>query len=406
MQNADATAPPHSPNGGSRRLHYLDWIRVISILGVFLYHTTAPFDTTDWHINNGEQTMVLTILTGFLFPFGMPLFFLVAGIGSWLSLQRRTVRQFVRERFRRLLVPFIIGSVLLTPIQLHFQWRNRGWFEGSFVDFLRMPDALRRMLETSYPLSFGPQLIGAVSLHLWFLGFLFVYSLLSLPLFLWLRQGAGRRVVDGLARLGQRRGGTSLFVVPLVLVTIALQPTFTLERDWPECLFMWVFFIAGHVLFADQRLREAIRRDWVLSLMLAIASYLVLIPGAAAGVIFEWMETPGTPGFVLFWSGFSASAWFWALFMLVFAMRYLDFRNQWLEYGLEGSLPFYVIHQPVMVVISYYVVQWPASVWLKLLIVGGSSFVVTLGLYELLVRRVKPVRALLGMRPQRGKSGG
>jgi len=32
------------------RVHYLDWLRVLAVLGVFLYHAGHPFDTTGWHV--------------------------------------------------------------------------------------------------------------------------------------------------------------------------------------------------------------------------------------------------------------------------------------------------------------------------------------------------------------------
>jgi glucan biosynthesis protein C len=399
MHNTNAGGRLQGLGREGRRLHYLDWIRVLAVLGVFFYHATLPFDTTDWLINNADQTMVLTILTGFLFPFGMPVFFLVAGINSWLSLQRRTARQYVIERLRRLLIPFIVGSLMLSPIQLYLEWRHKGWFEGPFVDLLGKPNTVLALLERGYPLGFGPEVIGAVGVHLWFLGFLFAYSLLALPFFLWLRQGAGRRVLAWLVGLAERRGGTGLFVVPLVFVMIVLQPTFTLHRDWPEFVFMLVFFAAGHVLYADPRLTESVWRDQLLILILAMLSYLILLPAAASGVIFTWMESPGSAGFALFWSAFSAGSWFWATFLLCRATRQLDFRNAWLEYGLEASVPFYLLHHPVMVAIAYHVVQWDASIPVKLAVVAVSSFVLSLGLYELLIRRCKPLRALLGMKP-------
>jgi hypothetical protein len=67
-----------------------------------------------------------------------------------------------------------------------------------------------------------------------------------------------------------------------------------------------------------------------------------------------------------------------------------------------------MIHQPVIIFIAFYVVQWDTSTMLgagvdlliKLLVVVIGSFAVSLGTYELLVRRINPVRALLGMKPR------
>jgi hypothetical protein len=123
----------------------------------------------------------------------------------------------------------------------------------------------------------------------------------------------------------------------------------------------------------------------------------VLLPPAAAGVVLDWMETPGTPGFVLFWSAYSVSGWCWSLYLLWRAMCYLDFDNRWLQHWRAAAMPFYVLHHPAVIIIAYYVVQWQANLWLKLLAVLVSSFVVTLGLTEV-VLRFRPLRAASGVK--------
>ena len=86
--------------------------------------------------------------------------------------------------------------------------------------------------------------------------------------------------------------------------------------------------------------------------------------------------------------------------MWYIGMRFLDFRTKWLEHGQEVIVPFFLFHQPVIIAIAFYVVQWNTSILPKLLVVLLGSFVATLGLTEL-VRRIRPVRALFGMKPRR-----
>jgi uncharacterized membrane protein len=100
------------------RLYYLDWLRVIAVFGVFLFHAVHPFDLTDWHIKNAEQSQVVTFFIAFMFPWGMPFFFLLAGAGSWFALRRRTAGEYARKRFNRLLLPFIGGAICLMPVML------------------------------------------------------------------------------------------------------------------------------------------------------------------------------------------------------------------------------------------------------------------------------------------------
>src|SRR5512142_3183544 len=112
MHRQSISSDLHGATPESPRLYYLDWLRVIAILIVFLFHAVHPFDFTGWHVKNAEQSLALTIVLVILSMWGMAFFFLVAGAGSWFALQRRTAGQYVSERFKRLLVPFLCGSIL------------------------------------------------------------------------------------------------------------------------------------------------------------------------------------------------------------------------------------------------------------------------------------------------------
>ena len=379
------------PREKAARLHYLDWLRVVATLGVFLFHAVHPFDIVDWHIKNAEQSLVVSAFLGFLAPWGMPLFFLIAGAGSWFSLRRRTGRQYAGERVRRLLIPFIVGSILLSPLQMVLEWRNKeqlGLFEGSLAAFV----------EARWPSRIEPGVFGWAGLHLWFLGFLFAFSLIALPLFLWLRREAGAKLIGRLARLAERRGGLFLFVVPLALARFALQPFFPDERDWADFIYMLLFFVYGYILFSDKQFARAIRLNWLPALILGIASFVYLMWAGATDVLFAWLGSPTSPWFYLSWLMMTLNGWAWSVLALYIGMRFLNFRNKWLDYGQQAIVPFFLLHQPVIIVIAYFVVQWAAPISAKLPVVVVGSFIITIGLYELVIRRVRPLRTLLGMK--------
>jgi peptidoglycan/LPS O-acetylase OafA/YrhL len=88
------------------------------------------------------------------------------------------------------------------------------------------------------------------------------------------------------------------------------------------------------------------------------------------------------------------------MFMMYIGMRYLDYTNKWLQYGREASYPFFFVHQPAIIFIAFYAVQWEIGLFIKLLVVVIGSLALSLGLYELLVKRINPVRALFGMKPR------
>jgi len=372
------------------RLYYLDWLRVLATLGVFLFHASCVFSPFEFEINNAQRSDVIMMIQVFFFPWGMPLFFLVSGAGSWFALRRRSAGQFTRERTLRLLVPFLTGTILLGPVQLYLSWSHRsqtGAFTGSFLEFLadRVPQI-------------GPKFFGAFGYHMWFLGFLFAYSLLALPLFTWLKGEAGRRAVSRLAGLCERRGAVLLFILPVALVRLSLQPFFPEAQHWADFFSHGAFFVLGYLLFSDERFLRAIRRDWWILLGAGIAAILA---ATAIGMSIEWLDierAPRTFWEVLMWGLLAVCGWCWTAFMLFIGMRYLDSDSKALRYGQATLLPFFLLHQPAILAIAYLVVQWQASIALKLLVVVVGAFALSIGVTEFVIKRIGILRVLFGMK--------
>lgn len=389
MQSTDSVTQPELSAKKSIRLHYLDWLHVLAILAVFLFHAVHPFDYIDWHIKNAEKSLTVMLIQMFFTTWGMPFFFLMSGINSSFALRRRTASQFASERVKRLLIPFVVGSLVLSPIQLYYEWSHKvqtGLFQGSLLEFGQL-----RLV------GFDTRIFGRVGYHLWFVGFLFAYSLIALPLLTWLKRGGGRRFTGWLAGVCEKRGGILLFIIPLAFARLVLQPFYPDQHHWSDFAYLFAFFILGHLLYSDERFAGAIRRDRFLVLAAAIISSVLLFAGSIAGSVMAWSETPGSAGFYLVWSVVAVNGWCWSVSMVYVGMRFLDFSNRWLQYARTASLPFFLLHQPVIIVIAFYVVQWDAGILVKLPVVVAGSFVATLGLYQLL-RRISVVQVLLGMK--------
>lgn len=371
-------------------MYYIDWLRVLAILGVFLFHATNVFNTMPFHIKNAEQSVVITAIQAFFFPWGMALFFMIAGAGTWFALKRRTSGQYIRERSRRLLIPFVVGSIILSPIQLYFEWSHKvhtGGFAGSFTRFVG-----------SLPWEPSPRIFGVVGYHLWFLGFLLMFSLLALPFFQWLRRGSGGRLISWLVEVCRHRGGILVFALPPLFIRLGLQPFFPNEHDWADFFLLLSLFVIGYLVTSDERLRQAVRRDWAITLTVGTLAFL-----GAAVISFSTgeLDIEGAPRSLLdfaWWGLFVICGWCWTAFTLFIGMRFLNFSNKLLSYCQKAIVPFFVVHQPVIIVIAYFVVQWNVSLVLKLLVVVGGSFAVSLLLYQLVIRRVGILRVAFGMK--------
>ena len=372
------------------RLYYVDWLRVLAVLGVFLFHATNVFNTMPFHIKNAQQSEIITVAQAFFFPWGMPLFFTIAGAGTWFALKRRTPSQYIRERSSRLLVPFVIGSIILSPVQLYLEWSHKiqmGIFAGSFTQFLG-----------SLPWGPNPRVFGVVGYHLWFLGFLFMFSLLALPFHRWVRGGAGQRLVSRLAQVCRHRGAILVLALLPLITRLGLQPFFPYQHHWADFFFLFSFFIIGYVVISDERLRHAIRRDWPITLAVGAMAFI-----GAAAISFSTgeLDIEAAPRSLLgfaWWGLFAVCGWCWTAFTVSIGMRLLDFSNSLLRYGQEAIVPFFVVHQPVIIVIAYFAVQLNADLVPKLLVVIIGSFAVSLSLYHFIIRRVGLLRTVFGMK--------
>jgi glucan biosynthesis protein C len=159
----------------TQRQTYLDWLRILSILGVLFFHSAMPYVSEDgWHIKNAETSNLLMESNHFLHLFRMPLLFFISGTVSYYMMQRRSTLSFIGLRFRRLFIPLAVGMFFIVPPQIYMERLAHG-YKGSFLDW--------------YPsvFNFVPYPKGSFSWHhLWFIAYLFLYDLLFASVFAWL----------------------------------------------------------------------------------------------------------------------------------------------------------------------------------------------------------------------------
>ena len=179
-----------------------------------------------------------------------------------------------------------------------------------------------------------------------------------------------------------------LLVLPIILLH-------AVPIGYPNPAYFLIYFIYGYILMVDERFGQAIDRHKLVALILGVAIYVVWIAGVTSGFLrARWMESVSE----------SFIAWLCLIALLGYGRQFLNFSNRFLRYFGEASYPLYILHQTVIVIVGYYVVQWSAGVLPKLLVIMGVSFLITLALYDLVVRRTKVTRFLFGMRPLQKKT--
>jgi hypothetical protein len=332
-------------------------------------------------------------MTAFVFILGqwlMPLFFVLSGASIYYALGFRKPRQFVHERVRRLIIPLVFGIFVLIPPQVYFERVNYSQFTGNFLQFY--PNYFNGFY------GFGGN-FAWMGFHLWYLLFLFLYSVIFLPLFIFLRKDSGKNFVSGMA--GFFGGSWSIFLLalPLVVLELILDPAGLGMRGfggWNLFSYM-VFLVYGYIIFSHHRFHHTIKRCGAIALVLGsittvIGGFLLVSLTMNASTPLLLMED------ILFSILRGFNSWFWIIAILGLGSRYLDFNNRFLKYSNEAVLPFYILHQTVIVIISFYVGQWNFGILEKYLIIVTMSFAIILFLYEVVIRRVNILPFLFGMR--------
>jgi peptidoglycan/LPS O-acetylase OafA/YrhL len=377
----------------TERVHPLDWLRVLALLGVFVYHTLRPFDTNDWHVKNAEQSEVITILLTSM-AWGLALFFLLAGAGSGLALRWRTPVKYARERLLRLGVPLVSAYLLLSPVQAYLQDTSRGEYDGSF------PAYVPHFFDAEWAnLHDGPDfpLVVPWAGHLWFLVFLLWFSLLGLPVLLLLRRPHGQQLVDWLGRHAHWRGAVLLWAVPLALVNVTL-PAPAVEHGWAEFVVYFGTFLAGALLLADQRLVAAVRRDLRPAVYVAVAGTGLLVTARATGAFERWSDGPAYS-----WSSallyIVITVWAWGCISVALALglRATRFQHPLPQPVGAAAMPFFLVHQPVILVVALVVVDWHTGIVFKLPVLFGVSLVVSVAI-AVGLSRLPYVSTLVGVK--------
>ena len=381
----------------SGRIPYFDWLRVLAVAGVVVFHAVLPFANVGWWVSNISGSDVLKAVVPLVDAFGLALLFLLAGASAKFALQKRSVTAFLKERAMRLLVPFVVGFPLVVLPVGYVTAVASGLVSGSFLDFLVAWPALTwRWLQT---IGFSPRIFD-IDQHLWFLGYLLVFALLGVPIFKFLSSARGQSSIKALASAARIPGATLLVAVPIAATVLALYRLGPFVHDWWSFSFYGITFIAGYLIYSDPRLTSAARRDFPIALVVALLASAVLV----ASRFTEWslayqsgthdIDAAYFPMLTLY----VISGWSWTMTLLGVGMH-AGFMQQPLAARLsEMAMPAYILHMPIVVTTTFFVVAMPfdllTKIVISLLVSAGGTVVVAA-----LAAHIGVVRRLLGLHP-------
>jgi glucans biosynthesis protein C len=363
------------------RQYYIDWLRILLILSVFLFHIGMVFNTWGWHVKNDQQFIALNYPMRFLHYWRMPLLFFISGAGTYFALGFKTTGEYLKERAARLLIPLIAGIFILVPVQVYVE---------KIDSFSSLPDYYRHMFEGIYP-------EGNFSWHhLWFIAYLFVIALFFSVLIKVFRSNLLQRVTDRIEKFFIKPVSLNILILPLLFSQIILKPYFPDEthdivNDWANIALYFIYFIYGFILIRSSVIKSVIEqgRKSFLIQTLIITAFLFASP-----YIFGNEKTADVAMDV------SALCLTWTCSMsaIGFASKYLNKDSGFRQLANEAIFPVYLLHQPVIVIIASIVTKMNLSTLMKFFVITLLSVVTVLVIYTFLIRPYSFTRIIFGMR--------
>lgn len=351
----------------------MDWIRVLATAAVFLYHCSMFFNPFPWHVKNNELgSDGILVFSLFVGAWIMPIFFAVSGISTSYALRKRRANEYIKERLVRLGVPLLFGVMILTPPQVYIERLVNGQFRGSLFEFLP------HFFDGVY-LDFGGEgNFAFFGLHLWYLLVLLIFSLLTLPLFQKMN-------------LKNEIGKIHFIVMPFILFLSGVVHTQALG-GW-DLGFYLIVFIYGFYVFSSPSFKEIVRSTFIIHFLVAVVTSSIYILW-----FMDDLPVNGSMEEIAFFAIRTINCWSWVICIFYLADKYFSSSNRSLKYGSEASMPFYVLHQPIIVILGFLIKDLPWSVPVKLLFLITAAFAVIMLIYHIVIRRLKVLRFLFGMK--------
>jgi glucans biosynthesis protein C len=320
----------------SERLYFLDWLRILAFAVLVLYHVGMYYVSWDFHVKSPFAGSDLLPWMKLSEPWRMSLLFMISGAVTAKLLKNGISQKFVRQRSARILLPLLCGVLFIIPPQSYFEVIQKFQYAGSYLEFLRL-------FYTGYGgfCDKGSCLILPTWNHLWFLPYLWFYTMLACTV-----TTLRPTIWTETSQLAERAfRGWGLLLIPMAWIFLL---RLTLFERYPSTHALWgdgfnhgiylTMFFIGTTLTSNNTLWARLTRMRWPALFLAVCFWAVLVfirptkPYSHAVIaIYQWSALIAAFGF---------------------AKTHLN-RDSWLRAHLsEAVFPVYLLHQTIIIVMS------------------------------------------------------
>ncbi|HCW52619.1 MAG TPA: hypothetical protein DG753_02525 [Clostridium sp.] len=346
------------------RRHFIDNIKSLTILLVVIYHSIYIFNSAGVYSNiNVKGIPYMDMLLYFVYPWFMCLMFVLAGVCARYSLQKRTKKEFINERIRKLVLPSTLGVFLIS-------WIN-GFITSKYVDVLggiEVPGIIKYFVYCL--IGIGP---------LWFLHELFLASMILILI----------RKIDKDDNIYRACAGLNIVVIMLLFIAvwgssfIFNASTITVYRNGIYIL----MFLFGYYIFSNNSIQVKLGENYL----------PIIITSLIMGFAYVWyyFGTDYTSNTCLTSFFTNLYLWFMVLAIIGYGKRHLEFDNKFTQFLNKRSFGIYVLHYPVMLCSAYILTTYfNMPMFYVYILVFLSTIIITLICYELL-KRIPGVRLIL-----------
>lgn len=347
----------------NERRHYIDNIRWITVTIVVIYHVIYIYNAEG--IGGGYKqisNMDFQWFDSFLYlvyPWFMPILFLVAGISSRLYLEKHTNKEFIKSRTVKLLVPSTIGLFAFQFLQ-------------GYVN-MSLNNAFESLVQTPKVVTYFIMVLSGTGV-LWFIQLLWIYSIILVII---------RKIEkDRLLSVGAK---TPIWMIILFCLPvwgagyIFNTPVIVVYRIG----FYFVFYILGYFVFSNEKVIEKIKKyavPFIISGAVLCTIFCIIYFVIKGGA--NYADAP-----VNRYPVFAATAYFGSLAMLSGMARFGDFSNKFSEWMSKRSFGLYVFHYLGLSTAALLFAKiWTLPAPLVYLLSLIAGFIFGFGLYAIISR--------------------
>lgn len=366
---------PPSSHQRHRRLG-IDRLRLGVCLVVIAYHAIRVFDTNDlYHLKSATRLVELDPLSRFLRAWMMEYFFLIGGMMVAVALETRRTRDYIRQRVWRLFVPFIAGVIVLGPLIKYAEVVNHRRLTSRGVVALDTPLEFTEVVG-----KFFTRISWVTWGHLWFLAYLFLLTIVLIPLF----RMIARSSFDA-SRYAYLLIGAVLLAA--LAIEAELRPLFpfhhNLITDWANIAMYALLMLAGAALVRWPQLEDAVRTlAPAFALLTALGIWLYAVAPDTGEPVARSARALITIGM---------------LGLLIFLEPLLTRRPAGATPLLQSALAVYVLHFVPLLAVALLIADLPIPVWQRIAIIILATGAVTFALLRWLVWPFAPARRFFGI---------